>query len=277
MDRASRTALAAALYRAAHQILDIPPIFADPLALRIVGAEAERSLRSGGDERAARVQLRAFVAVRSRFAEDCLALAHRRGVRQYVLLGAGLDTFAYRNDLPGLTVFEVDHPATQAWKRARLAEAEIAVPGSVVYAPVDFERQTVAGGLSRAGFDAGRPAFLAWLGVTPYLAPETVMGTLGFVAGLAGGSQIAFDYAERAEDGSAAHRRAREALAARVAAAGEPFRSAFEPAALAAAVRRLGFSEVQDLAAEALEARYFQGRADGLRLGGRGRLLLARV
>ena len=277
MEQASRTALGAALYRAAHQIQDVPPVFADPLALRIVGPEAERSLRSGEDVHARRPSLRAFVAVRSRYAEDCLAEAHRRGVRQYVLLGAGLDTFAYRAALPGLVVFEVDHPATQAWKRARLAEAGIAVPGSVAYAPVDFERETAAAGLARAGFDAGRPAFLAWLGVTPYLPREAVMETLSFAASLPGGSEIVFDYSERAEDRDGAGRRAHRELAAGVAAVGEPFRSSFQPAALLAEVRRLGFSEVEDLAAEALGARYLRGRADGLALPGGGHLMRARV
>lgn len=276
MESASRTALGAALYRAAHQLLDVPPVFADPLALAIVGPEAEQSLRSGVDAAAARPGLRAFVAVRSRFAEDCLAEAHGRGVRQYVILGAGLDTFAYRSALAGLAVFEVDHPATQAWKRARLAAAGIAVPGSVAYAPVDFEGETAAAGLARAGFDAGRPAFLAWLGVTPYLAREAVLGTLAFAARLPGGSEIVFDYVDRLGDGGA-RRQARQALAARVAAAGEPFRSAFDPEALAADLRGLGFSEVEDLAAEALGARYLRGRADGLALPGGGHLMCARV
>lgn len=276
MERASRTAFGAALYRAAHQIEDVPAVFADPLALRIVGPEAERSLRSGEDPHARRAGLRAFVAVRSRYAEDCLAEAHRRGIRQYALLGAGLDTFAYRSGLPGLTVFEVDHPATQAWKRALLSRAGIGVPGSVVYVPVDFERETAGGALARAGFDAGRAAFLAWLGVTPYLPREAVMETLGFVARLPGGSEIVFDYSEQ-EGRDGAGRLAHQALAARVAAVGEPFRSAFDPAALAADVRRLGFSDVEDLAAEALEARYLRGRADGLRLRGSGHLVRARV
>jgi methyltransferase (TIGR00027 family) len=277
MEQASRTALGAAMHRAAHQLLDVPPVFADPLALRIIGPEAERALRTGEDARFARAGLRAFVAARSRFAEDGLAEAHARGLRQYVLLGAGLDTFAYRSGLPGLAVFEVDHPATQAWKRTRLTEAGIAIPGSVVYAAVDFDREPVAVALARAGFDAARPACFAWLGVTPYLTREAVLETLGFVAGLGSGSEIVFDYAERPAGGESALGRAHQALAARVAAVGEPFRSEFEPAALDAEVRRLGFSGVEDLGAEALNARYFQGRSDGLRLLGRGRLLRARL
>jgi methyltransferase (TIGR00027 family) len=277
MEQASRTALGAAMHRAAHQLLDVPPVFTDPLALRIIGARAARSLRLGEYPGATRTGLRAFVAVRSRFAEDGLAEAHARGIRQYVLLGAGLDTFAYRGGLPGLTVFEVDHPATQAWKRARLGEAGIAIPGSVAYAAVDFEREPLEIGLTRAGFDAARPGYFAWLGVTPYLTHEAIMETLGFVAGLGRGGEIAFDYAEPLAGAEGAHGRAHEALASRVAAVGEPFRCELEPTALAADLRRLGFSAVDDLGPEDLNARYLRGRGDGLRLLGRGRLVRARV
>jgi methyltransferase (TIGR00027 family) len=275
MEQASRTALGAAMLRAAHQLLDVPPVFTDPLALRVIGAAAASSLRLGGHAGAARAALRAFVAVRSRFAEDGLAEAHARGIRQYVLLGAGLDTFAYRGGLPGLTVFEVDHPATQAWKRTRLAEAGIGVPHSVTYAPLDFEREPLAVGLARAGFDAARPACFAWLGVTPYLTREAILATLAFVAGLGRGGEIAFDYAEPVAGGRGAQRLAHEALAGRVAAVGEPFRCELEPAALAADLRRLGFSTVEDLGPEDLNARYLRGRGDGLRLRGRGRLVRA--
>jgi methyltransferase (TIGR00027 family) len=276
MNQASRTALGAALYRAAHQLLDVPPILADPLALRIIGPDAERVLRSGDQARAGRAGLRAFVAVRSRFAEDGLAEAHARGVRQYVLLGAGLDTSPYRAGLPGLSIFEVDHPATQAWKRTRLDEARIAIPGSVTFVPVDFDLEPVASGLARAGFDEARTAFFTWLGVTPYLTRQAILKTLGFVAGLPRGSEIVFDYAERTS-GDAARGHGRQALAASVAAVGEPLRSEFDPAALDAEVRHLGFSAVEDLGAEALSARYGHGRDDGLRPRGRGRLVRARV
>jgi O-methyltransferase involved in polyketide biosynthesis len=125
----SRTAQGAAMHRAAHQLLDTPPIFEDPLAVRIIGPEAEQELRGGTDwharDRAG--GLRAFIAMRSRLAEDGLSSAVARGIRQYVLLGAGLDTFAYRagDGFSGVTIFEIDHPATQAWKRARLEELAI--------------------------------------------------------------------------------------------------------------------------------------------------------
>jgi methyltransferase (TIGR00027 family) len=277
MESASRTALGAAMHRAAHQLLDAPLVFTDPLALRVIGPGAERSLRSGTAGPRQRPGLRAFVVVRSRFAEDCLAGAIERGVRQYLLLGAGLDTSPYRSGRGDLAVFEVDHPATQAWKRIRLAEAGIAIPAAVRLVSVDFERQSLAGELSAAGFDPARPAFVAWLGVTPYLPGDAVMDTLRFVAGLASGGELVFDYVSAIGGGEAVRQAAGEALAARVAAVGEPFRTDFMPEALAAELGRLGFAEVEDLGPEALNARYLSDRADELHLAGRGRLLRARL
>ena len=158
----SRTAFGAAALRAAHQD-DPHPIFTDPLARQILGDE-ELPDRAWDQSR-----LRLFVAVRHRFAEDALAGAVARGTRQVVVLGAGLDTFAYRNPFPDTQVFEVDHPATGAWKRERLAETGIAVPGNVTYVAVDFERDALGERLAAAGFDGARPAFFLWLGVVPYL------------------------------------------------------------------------------------------------------------
>ena len=174
-DRPSATAQKVAIRRAAHQLLDDPLVFADPLAVPIIGPRAATTLTAAPEKfqtRASRA-LRAFMAARSRFALDELALAVGRGIRQFVVLGAGLDTFAYQNPYPNLRVFEVDHPATQAWKRERLSLAGIAVPSSLTFAPVDFERQTLEDGLSRAGFELREPAFFSWLGVTPYLTRET--------------------------------------------------------------------------------------------------------
>src|SRR5271163_1639382 len=170
----SRTARRVAIRRAAHQLLDHPMVLDDPLALRIIGSEAAESLRSNPkeDHGFARA-FRAFMAARSRYAEDELACAVEHEVRQYVVLGAGLDTFAYRNPHLGLRIFEVDHPATQAWKREQLQAARIAIPTSLTFVPIDFERQTLAAGLEQAGFDAGAAAFFSWLGVTPYLTRET--------------------------------------------------------------------------------------------------------
>jgi methyltransferase (TIGR00027 family) len=278
----SRTAQGAAMHRAAHQLLDMPPLFVDPLAVRIIGPEAERELRGGTDwharDRAG--GLRAFIAMRSRFAEDGLSSAMARGVRQYVLLGAGLDTFAYRagDRFSQVTIFEIDHPATQAWKRARLDEFAIPIPSNVIYAPINFESETLGQGLMRAGFDFSRPAFFAWLGVTPYLSREAVMDTLMFIAtSTARESEVVFDYTQPVEALDDLQRANFEAMAERVAAAGEPFRSFFEPAALARDLYALGFSAVEDFDANALNPRYFADRADGLKLRGRAHVAKARV
>jgi methyltransferase (TIGR00027 family) len=218
--------------------------------------------------------LRAFLAARSRVAEDALAEAVARGVRRYVLLGAGLDTFAYRNPHAELRVFEVDHPDTQAMKRRRLADAGVTVPDDATFVAIDFAADALGPTLRAAGLDA--PAFFAWLGVTPYLEPDTVLGTLDAVAPFcAGGGGIVFDYSVPATSLAPERRRAYEALSARVAAAGEPFRSAFAPSALIATLERMGFRTIQDLGADELNARYFADRADGLAIIGGAHLAIA--
>jgi methyltransferase (TIGR00027 family) len=275
-DGASRTALRVAARRAAHQILDRPPVFDDPLALAIVGADAvEKEVSESSPP-----SLRAFLAARSRFAEDELARAVARGVRQYVVLGAGLDTFAYRNPHAalGLWVFEVDRPATQQWKRARLRAAGIGIPAPTVFVAVNFERQSLGDELLSTGFRAGEPAFFSWLGVVPYLTEAAFLATMSFIAGLPPASGVVFDYAVARHALSPREQLALDALARRVAAAGEPFQLFFDPAALAAQVRRLGFRHLEDLDAAAIDSRYFRGRADGLSIRGRlGRLLSARL
>src|SRR5580658_731298 len=174
----SRTARRVAIRRAAHQLLDHPRVLDDPLALRIIGVEACEELRSNPKEHHAFSRaFRAFMAARSRYAEDELARAVAQGVTQYgvtqyVVLGAGLDTFAYRNPHAGLRVFEVDHPATQAWKREQLEAADIQIPSSLTFVPIDFEQQTLADGLAPSGFNPKASAFFSWLGVTPYLTRE---------------------------------------------------------------------------------------------------------
>src|SRR5580700_5663028 len=175
----SRTARAAAFHRAAHQVLEQGRIFADPLALRILNKDAD-TIALEAEQRSSGRRMRIFIAARTRFAEDALAAACERGVRQLVVLGAGLDTYAYRGALRDrLRIFEVDHPATQEWKRRRLEEAGIALPDCLTFAPIDFERETLAGGLAGAGFDAAQQTFFTWLGVVPYLTEEAVWSTLG--------------------------------------------------------------------------------------------------
>jgi methyltransferase (TIGR00027 family) len=256
----SRTAWAAALYRAAHQVLEHGRIFSDPLALRILGADADSVTREV-EQRLSGTAMRIFVAVRTRFAEDALAAAFERGVRQLVVLGAGLDTYAYRGTLRDrLRIFEVDHPATQAWKRERLAEAAIPLPESLSFAPIDFERDTLAGGLAAAGFDPAQPTFFIWLGVVPYLPEEAVWATLGFIASLPNGAHVVFDYGDPPASLSPEMRADHDRRAARVAELGEPLITYFESDELRARLLSLGFSEVEDLGPPQIAARYFPNR-----------------
>jgi methyltransferase (TIGR00027 family) len=256
----SRTALGAGAHRAAHQVLEHGAIFQDPLALRILGPHAERLVEDARNDPSRR-GLRIFIAVRTRFAEDALAQAIGRGVQQLVVLGAGLDTYAYRTSNSNLRIFEVDHPATQAWKRACLAAASIAVPSSLTYAPVDFERDTLANALASAGFDASQPAFFTWLGVVPYLTDTAVFATLGFIASLPTGSHVVFDYSNPSgSDESARQAASRKALAERVAQIGEPLRVHYETPALHERLRSLGFNEIDDMSPRGMAARYFPQR-----------------
>jgi methyltransferase (TIGR00027 family) len=256
----SRTAWAAACYRAAHQVLEQGRIFADPLALRIVGQDAD-ALARWAEEQSSGRRMRIFIAVRTRFAEDALAAAYERGVRQLVVLGAGLDTYAYRGALRDhLRIWEVDHPATQAWKRQRLADAGIPLPAALTFAPVDFEQETLAEGLAAAGFDTREQTFFTWLGVVPYLTEAAVWSTLGYIAGLLQGAHVVFDYADPPQSLPPEMRTDHERRAARVAEAGEAFRSYFESEALRARLMDLGFHEVEDLGPPQMAARYFPNR-----------------
>jgi methyltransferase (TIGR00027 family) len=259
----SRTALGAAGLRTAHQVLDGGAIFSDPLALRILGSGADDLVREAQAETDPfRQRLRWFIAIRSRIAEDALAAALKRGVRELVVLGAGLDTYAYRAPhTPDLRIFEVDHPATQAWKRRRLAEAEIPLPAALTFVPIDFERETLADGLAAAGFDSTQQTFFTWLGVVPYLTDEAIFSTLGFIAGLSGGAHVVFDYVNpTASVIEPARRAAHEALAARVAAAGESIRNHFDSDALHVRLKALGFRDVEDFGWAEIAARFFPGR-----------------
>jgi methyltransferase (TIGR00027 family) len=250
----SRTAFGAAAYRAVHQDVEHAAIFRDPLAWSILGGDRETVLREA--EAQDRSRLRIFIAVRHRFAEDSLAAAVERGTRQVVVLGAGLDTFAYRNPFPETTVFEVDHPATGAWKQERLASAGIAVPSSVTYVGVDFETDDLMTRLVDAGFDAAAPAFFVWLGVVPYLTLDAVTATLRAIASVPGG-EVVFDYTnpvDQLRDDVAAGDRA--ALVARTADVGEPLSAGLDTADLHALLTGLGFTEIEDLDRPDIRSRY---------------------
>jgi methyltransferase (TIGR00027 family) len=254
----SRTALGAAGHRAAHQVLERGSIFADPLAVRILGAEGEEFITRAAADPSSR-KLRLFIAVRTRFAEDALAAALSRGVYQIVVLGAGLDTFAYRGTIhEHVRIFEVDHPATQRWKRKRLTEVAIPVPPALTFAPVDFELEALGPGLERAGFDPRQRTFFSWLGVVPYLTKPAVLETLRYIANLSAGGEVVFDYANpRSGSAQVARDVDHGALAERVASAGEPFKSYFETEALLATLRGLGMSNIEDLGPAQIRARFF--------------------
>ena len=251
----------------------------DPLAFAILGeteAAAVRAAPAKLNDNPIAARLRAFVAVRDRIAEEALDRAVADGVRQYVVLGAGLDTFSYRNPHADLRVFEVDRPATQAWKRERLAEARIAVPQSVTFVPADFSQDRLPAILEAADLNIHEPSFFSWLGVTPYLEPENVLSTLRELAPLAGDDGgIVFDYLIPPEMLGPLQQAGFAALAARTAEGGEPFRGSFEPGTLAAAVHDVGFRNVRDMGPSELNAAYFSNRADGLRVGSAGRVLTA--
>ncbi len=275
----SRTAQRVAIRRAAHQLLDEPTVLHDPLALQIIGSEAAEALRSNPKEHHAFSRaFRAFMAARSRYAEDELACAFAQGVRQYVVLGAGLDTFAYRNPHPGLRVFEVDHSATQAWKREQLQAANIAIPESLTFVTIDFDRQTLADGLGHSAFKGSAPAFFSWLGVTPYLSREACMSTLSFIAKMPAGSGVVFDFVVDRRLLNPGQRMALDALSKRVAHYGEPFQLFFDPAKLQDELKSLGFHRTDFLQGRELNARYFKDRTDGLLVrGGVGHLMGAWV
>ena len=259
----SRTALGAAGYRAAHQQLEGGKVFSDPLAHTILGDGAD-AIIAGLSADPAQQRTRIFMAARSRFAEDCLGAAVSRGVRQAVILGAGFDTFALRNpysDL-GLRVFEVDHAATQAWKRRRLSEVGLAIPASLTFAAIDFETDDLGRGLRDAGFDPDRPAFFIWLGVVPYLGREAIAATLRYISSVPK-SEVVFDYSEPPENYPPEWRATIVELGALTAAIGEPWLSHFDPDEIAQELRGYGFGDLEDVGMSEMAVRYLGAPAGG--------------
>ena len=269
----SRTALRVALRRAAHQVQDAQPlVFDDPLAVRIIGKEFLEELQRTPDsvKRPHSAGMRAWMVGRARLAEDTLATGGRElGVRQYLVLGAGLDTFACRNSFEGVRVFEADHPATQAWKLGMLEGAGIKPPESARFVAVDFERDSLGARLKAAGFDESVPTVTAWLGVVPYLTLETFRATMRVLGRFAPGSKVVFDYSQPREVLPPVEQLMLDSLSARVALAGEPFQVFFTPEQLAEELARAEMRVAEDLDGEALTKRYFAGRTDGLVLRGR--------
>jgi methyltransferase (TIGR00027 family) len=263
------TADGVALARAAHQLIDAEPlIFPDPLALRIIGASGETRIRESmamyamdGMRRA-----RSSIAVRSRFTEEELAQAVSADTAQYVILGAGLDTFAYRRaDLADrLAVYEVDQPSTQAWKLERLAEAGIAVPANVRFVPVDLNENTLEQGLAAAGSRRDMPALFSWLGVVYYLPRASVRQTLRFIATQRAPSAVIFDFAVPESAVAPEHRGLLQEFLDFNRGRSERWQTWFTAEEILSLLKDCGFTEVVHLDYETIASRYLAGRSDGL-------------
>jgi methyltransferase (TIGR00027 family) len=272
----SRTAERVAVERAAHQILDSPRVLEDPLAIQLLSPERRQQLLdhpSRHDLSPMSKPTRAIVVVRTRIAEDELA---KSGVNQYVLLGAGLDTFAYRNPFSNVRVFEVDQPDTQALKRQRLQAAGIVRPPNMTFVPCDFSRDALSDALAAAGFDRTRPAVFAWLGVVMYLDAADVAGTLRYIATLPSPTSVISDYAQPPDAFPWLQRIFYKKVLDRLAEIGEPWKSFMEPAPLREQLLSLGFSSVEDLGGDEINDRYLANRSDGLKARGIGRIAVAR-
>jgi methyltransferase (TIGR00027 family) len=266
----SRTAIGTAVHRAAHLLLDEDPkILVDPFARAFAGyaSDAEMLQALASMEMIEFPRMRAVFTVRSRYAEDELVGAIIRGIDQYIILGAGLDSFAYRRPdvSASLDVFEIDHPASQAWKRARVAELGIAAPTHLHHVPIDFEQRTLGEGLVESTVDLRKPVFLSLLGVTQYLTPDAVLSTLRDVAATtARGSELVFQFVVPATTLTGDEAALVTAFAERNGAAGEPWLSYFEPAEMERHLLGIGFSRVVHFGPEEATERYLRGRGDGL-------------
>ena len=273
--RASRTAESAAAARALHYLYQSPTIFEDPFALEFTSPVWRRIIVT----RPLRwfvfnVLLRSLLPVgaqvvaRSRYAEDLLEQAIAAGVRQYVIVGAGFDSFALRRrDLePTVRVFELDHPDTQRAKRRRLLTLGVGLPNNVEFVGIDFEHESVADGLTRSNYQPARSAFFSWLGSTPDLSNAVTLGTLGSIARLAAtGSEVVFDYGVPEEVLSREDARMVKKLKRMTARRGEPLVGEFDPTELEAALRSIGLEVIENLSGAEQEKRYFANRHDGMR------------
>jgi methyltransferase (TIGR00027 family) len=277
-DAPDSTAARTALWRALHVQIDAPPhVFDDEVGLALLAPAEGWRQRPDMDPRGTGF-FRASMVARARFIEELIAGEAGRGVTQYVLLGAGLDSFAQRRPelASRLTVFEVDRPGPQAWKRRRLVELGYGVPDWLRLVPVDFE----AGGswwkeLVAAGFDAAKPAVVASTGVVMYLSKEAIAATLRQVAALAPGSTLALSFIVPIELALPEERAAFEAARRGAQASGTPFTSFFAPSEMEALARDAGFRTVTHVAGSTLADRYFAGRSDGLRTGNAEAILVA--
>ena len=268
----SRTAKHTAVWRAMHNILDDDPkILVDPFACAFAGYSSDEEMLKDhdADPHARFPWYRTQFVLRNRLAEDELAEAVSRGLKQYVILGAGLDSFAYRKRdlMRSLHVYEVDHPASQTWKRRRVAELGLEAPTSLHYAPIDFERQSLTDGLIAAGLDRSEVTFFSWLGVTQYLTRDAIQRTLREIAAIStAGTTLVIGFiapASSLSDDDAPALIESVEVAARV---GEPWLSFFTSTEMQEQLIQAGFSSVEHFGPEKASARYLLGRTDGSRL-----------
>jgi len=262
------SAVRVALWRALHALSDAPPhVLDDRIGLALVAPDGDWQKRP--DMGPFTRPFRASIVARARFVEDHLEGQVARGVAQYVILGAGLDTFAERRpDVAArLRVFEIDEPETQAWKQQRLAALGLSPPSSVRFVPVDFERgESWLARLAASGFDVEQRAVVASTGVSMYLTKDAIAATLREVAKLPSGSTLVMSFMLPIELAEAQFRPGIEAAARGARMNGTPWVSFFTPDEMLALAREAGFSRVEHVSADALTARYFAGRDDGLRL-----------
>lgn len=281
----STTAIGTSLMRAAHTRLDSPALIEDPWGDRLIlGEEREAMLaRSGAEDLDALMRRHPSyggVILRARYAEDALAAAVERGVEQYVIIGAGMDSFALRRPpfADRLEIFEIDHPSTQGFKTARLALCEVETPADLHLIAADLAETSVAEALAGSPFRGDRPAFFAWLGVTPYLTRAANLATLAAVASCAAaGSELVFSYLDQRLLDAAGESEAIQRARAQVASVGEPWVSGFDPDGLAAVLDGQGLELIEDVGREELSARYCSGRNDGLAPSPGSHVALARV
>ena len=274
------TAVRVALWRALHVQVDAPPhVLEDEIGLKLVAPGEGWRQRPDMDPQATRL-FRPSIVARARFIEDLVEQQSVAGVSQYVILGAGLDTFAQRRPdiASGLQVFEVDRPGPQAWKRQRLMEVGFGIPGWLRFVPVDFE----AGDswwerLKAADFKSERKAVVASSGVSMYLTKDAIMAMLRQIAGLAAGSTLAMTYILPMELAKPEERPGREAAEKGARASGTPFLSFFSPSETLTLAREAGFKEARNVRADELTQRYFAHRSDGLRPSTSEAILVART
>ena len=265
----SRTLLGPAIWRAAHQLLDAPLIFEDPIAVGLVPEASEEVIRSRATEHQTKesVLLRSLFALRSRFAEDRLRKAAARGVHQYVIVGAGLDTFPWRQPAyaRGMAIFLVDHQSSLTWTQTRFLERGLSTPSNLTFVPLDLDQDNVESTLATHGFNRDASAFLSVLGVTQYLERSSVESLLRVVASFGPGSEIVFTFVPQDDDLNGLDREFATASANRTARLGEPWKTRLAATELAMVLRRIGFVDIVHLTPALAEQTYFRGRQDELR------------